>query len=451
MSAPKGYSSQGKEDRLQAQFATVEPVRAQQNALSVLSHEFVYAVGTDAVEAGSTVSAIVATAHAAKKGDVIRITSGTLSGQEVKVWDVSANLITLAENLASAPAAAVTFQILRHKYPVVESTGEVKVTGTFVEVATAADGGALPALTKVVSGYDGSNVQVIKTDSSGELQVDVLSSALPTGAATEATLSTLNGKVTACNTGAVVVSSSALPSGAATEVTLAALDAKVTACNTGAVTVSSSALPTGAATESTLSTLNGKVTACNTGSVTIASSALPTGAATESTLSTLNGKVTACNTGAVTISSSALPTGAATETTLSAINTKTPSLGQAVMASSQPVVIASDQSAVKVTQQGRSVVTRARNAYSSTNVTTSSYTQLVASLGSAVNEIEIFDSSGETLVIATGAAGSESDQIYVFPGGNGRVPLAIAASARVSIKAVSASATSGEIAINFYA
>ena len=40
---------------------------------------------------------------------------------------------------------------------------------------------------------------------------------LPTGAATEATLSSLNGKVVAVNTGAVVVSSSALPSGASTE------------------------------------------------------------------------------------------------------------------------------------------------------------------------------------------------------------------------------------------
>lgn len=38
-----------------------------------------------------------------------------------------------------------------------------------------------------------------------------------------------------------------------------------------------------------------------------------------------------------------LPTGAATETTLAALNTKTPALGQAVAASSQPVVIASDQ------------------------------------------------------------------------------------------------------------
>lgn len=41
--------------------------------------------------------------------------------------------------------------------------------------------------------------------------------------------------------------------------------------------------------------------------------------------------------------------GLATETTLSAINTKTPAQGQALMAASTPVVIASDQSAVPVT------------------------------------------------------------------------------------------------------
>lgn len=40
-----------------------------------------------------------------------------------------------------------------------------------------------------------------------EMQVDVVTSALPTGASTEATLSSLNGKVTAVNTGAVVLSS----------------------------------------------------------------------------------------------------------------------------------------------------------------------------------------------------------------------------------------------------
>lgn len=57
-------------------------------------------------------------------------------------------------------------------------------------------------------------------------------------------LTTINSKITACNTGAVVVSSSALPSGASTEATLSSLNSKVTACNTGAVTISA-ALPTG--------------------------------------------------------------------------------------------------------------------------------------------------------------------------------------------------------------
>jgi len=54
-----------------------------------------------------------------------------------------------------------------------------------------------------------------------------------------------------------------------------------------------------------------------------------------------------------------LPTGAATEatlqtvdTSLSSIDTKTPALGQALMAASVPVAIASDQSAVPVSQSG---------------------------------------------------------------------------------------------------
>lgn len=186
MSTPKGYSSQEKDDRLSAQFSTVEPVRELQNGLSVLAHEFVYEVDAGSFDAGCTTSVLQASGHPAKVGDIIRFTSGALSGQEVKVWEVTSNTITLAETLATAPAAGDTGQILRHKYPTVEPTGEVKVSGVFAEVATAADGGALPAVVKVVGGYDGAAVQVLKTDAAGELQVDVLSSALPSGAATSA-------------------------------------------------------------------------------------------------------------------------------------------------------------------------------------------------------------------------------------------------------------------------
>lgn len=51
----------------------------------------------------------------------------------------------------------------------------------------------------------------------------------------------------------------------------------------------------------------------------------------------------------VSATSLPLPAGAATETTLSDLNTKTPAVGQATMAASRPVVLASNQSAIPVT------------------------------------------------------------------------------------------------------
>ena len=89
-------------------------------------------------------------------------------------------------------------------------------------------------------------------------------------AVTQATAASLNATVVGTGTFAVQATQSgtwninnvsgtvSLPTGAATETTLSALNAKVTAVNTGAVVVSSSALPSGAATETTLSTLNTK-------------------------------------------------------------------------------------------------------------------------------------------------------------------------------------------------
>jgi hypothetical protein len=63
------------------------------------------------------------------------------------------------------------------------------------------------------------------------------------------------------------------------------------------------------------------------------------------------------NGGSITVDAASLPlpTGAATETTLAAINTKTPSLGQTTMASSSPVTIASNQTALPVTDNAGSL------------------------------------------------------------------------------------------------
>jgi hypothetical protein len=627
----KGWSTQEKDDRLVPQYATVEPVRELQNALSVLSHEFVREVGTDAVEANSTTILINATGHAAKVGDVIRITSGTLSGQEVKVYSVATNSITLAEELASAPALGVTFQILRHKYPVVEATGEVKVTGSFTEVATAADGGALPALTKVVSGYDGSAVQVLKTDAAGELQVDIQSITGTVDASNTTTVALAGGAVftgswvenknyaaialgikadqnsatdglemqfsndgstvhhshyytylTASGgigysfqpefryyrvkftNGAVAQSSFTLstttrhvpvfpsqyrvnhtitgesqvlltrgvitgettgggggfvnvkvnPSGAlVTEASIASIadvDGQKTmalsfpvviASDQSAVPASQSgtwninnvsgtiSLPTGAATAARQDTGNNYLqtididtgiirSAVTTNGATSNAEVMQIGGSTGSSTYilkvdssgvlqvgdngsslTVDGTVSANQSGTWNINNISgtvsLPTGAATESTLSTLNSTTipnrlPTTGTKTMSGSVSVTLASNQTAMPIYYAGRSAANRARIDYTSTSVTTAAYTQLLASTSAAINEVEIFDSSGQTLVLATGAAGAEADQVYIFPGGNGRIPLAIAATTRVAIKAVSATANAGEISVNFY-
>jgi len=87
-----------------------------------------------------------------------------------------------------------------------------------------------------------------------------------------------------------------------------------------------------------------------------------------------------------------------------------------------------------------------RRDYSSSSVATGSYTQLEASTTSAISKLQIFDSSGQTLVLATGAAASEVDQFYIPPGGID-IDIDIPSGTRISIKAISATADAGEITI----
>lgn len=98
---------------------------------------------------------------------------------------------------------------------------------------------------------------------------------------------------------------------------------------------------------------------------------------------------------------------------------------------------------------GRTTVNLARNDYSTTNVTTAAYVQLIASTADTVNQLYIFDSSGQTLFLAVGAAASEVNKAYIVPGGNGILNLTIPSGSRVSIKAVSATASAGELSITF--
>ena len=164
-------------------------------------------------------------------------------------------------------------------------------------------------------GWNGVNWDKIHATTSGHLKVNVENAlAIDTsGLATDtlqtsgnASLSSIDGKISACDTGAVVVSSSALPSGASTSANqtsgnslLSSINGNITACDTGAVVVSSSALPSGASTSVNQTTANGlltnidaNITTCNTGAVVVSSSALPSGGATSALQTSGNASLT---------------------------------------------------------------------------------------------------------------------------------------------------------------
>lgn len=199
--------------------------------------------------------------HGAAGGPYTRVEAGAglpVAAAQSGAWTVAvsggvtvANAGTFAVQAAQSGAWAVTAHAGTGPWPVTDNAGSLTVD----------DGG-------------------------GSLTVDAASLPLPTGAAAEATLAALSAKVTACDTGAVVVASGAVTV-SATDLdvrSLSSLTDSVAAVQSGAwsvgvsgtvdVSAASLPLPTGAATEATLSALNGKVTACNTGAVVIASGAV---------------------------------------------------------------------------------------------------------------------------------------------------------------------------------
>lgn len=285
----------------------------------------------------------------------------------------------------------------------VAATTDVIIENPTINVSTTAFG-STPDSMLFVGSDDGTETgvrRVVKIDTDGTLKVDgsgvtqpvSISGSVPvTGPLTDAQL-----RATAVP---VSAASLPLPTGAATETTLNSVKTAVELIDntvaTDNTTAPANALVVGGVTAGGVFqtfetngsghlniadgggsiTVDGTVTA-NAGTGTFAVSAaslpLPTGAATEATLSAINTKtpalgqalmaasqpvVIASNQSTVPVSAASLPlpSGAATSalqttgnTSLSSIDTKTPALGQALMAASQPVVIASNQSAISVT------------------------------------------------------------------------------------------------------
>jgi hypothetical protein len=90
-----------------------------------------------------------------------------------------------------------------------------------------------------------------------------------------------------------------------------------------------------------------------------------------------------------------------------------------------------------------------RIVYSSTNVGTSSWVQIFASTTYTVGNLCAADSSGQTMEIGVGSAGNEV-RYLLLPAGGGCFPRSLNAGVRVSIRAVSATANSGELDMNLF-
>ena len=269
----------------------------------------------------------------------------------------------------------------------------IPVTGTIMSTndANGTPGSAIPAKATMVGGSDGTNLRSLSVDNTGKLNVlgpltdaqlrasavDIAASVLPlpTGASTSALQTTGNGFLSSMSTNFNTTISSR-----ASEATVSSIDSKITAVDTGDVTITSSVLPTGAATSALQTAANASLSSIDTkltsplsvtgpltdtqlratpvpvsGSVTqsgtwdindiLGTISLPTGASTSalqtagnSSLSSIDGKLPALVSGkvpvdvtfpatqAVSAVSLPLPTGAATEATLSAVNGKLPAL-----------------------------------------------------------------------------------------------------------------------------
>lgn len=97
---------------------------------------------------------------------------------------------------------------------------------------------------------------------------------------------------------------------------------------------------------------------------------------------------------------------------------------------------------------GRAYADSVRYDYSGGTVTTGAWTQLIAATAAAINCVTVFDSSGQTLELGTGGAGVEARKLIIPPGGHdGCIPLAIGAGTRVSVRAISNDADTGELDI----
>lgn len=308
--------------------------------------------------------------------------------QPVTVVDDSGNSVSNAANQATANATLATIAADTTSIDGKVSTAANQVTGNASLSSIDADTSTIAGDTTSIDGKTpalgqaamAASVPVAIASDQSAVPVSAAALPLPAGAATSANQVTgnaslatiagdttsIDGKITQCDTGAVTVDSSALPAGASTaanqatgNASLASIDGKLVDGNDiGDVSVNSPVtVMTGFSNGDDKSFSN--LAAPNTTTAPGLQGIVPflwDGAAFDRLYGT------SANGAWVNVTTSVLPTNASTsalQTTGNAslatidgdttsIDGKTPALGQAAMAASVPVAIASDQSAVPI-------------------------------------------------------------------------------------------------------
>ncbi len=96
----------------------------------------------------------------------------------------------------------------------------------------------------------------------------------------------------------------------------------------------------------------------------------------------------------------------------------------------------------------------ARLSYSGTNLTTTVYVQMIASLTKSIKGITVYNTGANPIFLAIGGAGSEVNQIMVPPLTAGAsvpyFPLVVSQAQRVSVIASTGTISSGDLEINAF-
>ena len=355
-------------------------------------------------------------------------TESTLSG-------MSAKLPTTLGQTTMAGSLSVTMASNQTAIPV---SGTITATNA----ANGTLGAAAPTVATQIAAQLGGNLQYLSATAGGLLKVDgsgVTQSVSGTVTASQTTAANLNATVVGTGTFAVqatqagtwnlnnITGTVSLPTGAATETTLSGMSGKLPATLGQKVMLSSLAVAI-ASDQSAIPASQSGTWNINNVSGTIS---LPTGAATESTLSALNTKVTA-------------DFGASTSSirTASLVGNATGAAAfNAGAASAQTLrVVLADESKPQVGLASVQVISRT---YSTSNVT-GTYSNLGSVLSAQGNMVAFFETGGTPLIVGWGSV----DKFIIPPGGSeSPLPILIPNGTQLQIKTADASTVSSG---NFY-